>query len=108
MTYPNATPSILSALYMPGNGHLVAFLVLIGAIRIGKVHVTLGLFHDAFYTRAPFSYDVGVVCVADIHFHGHLITLQRVDWLSYKKAWFYISSYPIMNERLTRVFQTSQ
>lgn len=74
-TYSDATSSHLYALDIAGYWDLVAFLAGIWSVRVRKVDVALRLLHDALDTQSTLSYDVGMVCVAYIHFHGNPVTL---------------------------------
>ena len=43
----DARPCGLDAVQLSGDGHLVALLVGVGAVRVGEVDVAIGLRHDA-------------------------------------------------------------
>ena len=57
-TYPNASSSFLHTLHVAGNRNLVALLLVVAAVAIGKVNVTAGLFHDLLDGQTALADDV--------------------------------------------------
>jgi hypothetical protein len=57
--------------------YLIALFRLVAAIRIGKVNVTSGLLHDAFYIVATFADDVRMFGIRNFNLHRHSGALAK-------------------------------